>query len=160
MPVRARFQRDLRREGGTLHLVTEAPEHAFSCFFCAAKQRFERKGAFALQHPLPRPRRPGFSASFCLSVALTTLFFPIPSIRLSTFQFTKKHESSGGREHHNNFCSFCTCHRDRLRAGWTGRGAGSGDLCFPSWEACRSVLAFRFHVSTGQTPFSPKTHGK
>lgn len=43
-------------------------------------------------------------------VSLTALFFPIQSIWLSTFQFTKNHESSGRQRNQNNFfLPFLTC---------------------------------------------------
>lgn len=92
---------DLNRNDGTSLLVLQAPENSFSYFFCVRKETFLKKRSVFFLASITVPQT--CLLNIFLSVSLTTLFFLIPSAWLSTFQFTKKHESSGGQKIQNNF---------------------------------------------------------
>lgn len=116
MPMLPYYQWDLNRNDGTLHHVTRAPENSFSYFFCVRKEAFLKKRSVLFIASVTNSPEDLPFQHLSISVSLTTLFFLIQSIWLSTFQFTKKHESSGGWKNQNNFFHSLHAYQDCFRA--------------------------------------------
>lgn len=149
MSVLPYYHWDLNRNDGTLRHITQAPENSFSYFFCVRKDTFLRKSSVLFTASVTNIPRDLRLQHLSVSVSLITLFFLIQSIWLSTFQFTKKHESSWGRKNQNNFFSFLTClSRLLLRkcshGSWLepGKEVTNDDLFFMNWVIYLSILSF------------------
>lgn len=139
MPMLLYYHCDLTRRDGASDAVMQATGDGFSSAFCAGRR------AYVISRASNLPFR-DLSVS---PASFTTSFFLIQSIWLSTFQFTKKHESPRRQKNQNNFFSHCSrgyqdCVRASVAVGYgLDAEAKSGGLFFKDPVIYWNIFSFQ-----------------